>query len=115
MSTGNRIDYCFMSKAMQEFDGLNWPRKGELLPDDVATERFVRDAHNIAEARRHQADVDLRKWFGGPRKIEILEEIQGLGAYGKTLTVITSEIFADDDADDDESIEEHWTPRFHRR
>ncbi len=111
MSTGDRIDYCFMSKAMQEFADLTWPRKGESLPRDVATELFNRDPRNIAEARRYQAEEDLQRWFGGERSVEINEEIIGLGGYGKTLTVISTSTFADEE-DEDKEIEERWTPRF---
>ena len=44
----------------------------------------------------------------------------GLGKYGKTLTVLTCPSVQDetyqeeDDGDDDERLNERWTPRFHR-
>jgi hypothetical protein len=45
--------------------------------------------------------------------VEATEEVLGLGRYGKTLTVITSSAFADD-VEEDEDLEESWTPRFRR-
>ncbi len=113
MSAGKRIEYCFMSKAMQEFADLTWPRKGESLPEGVETERFNRDLRNVAEARRDKTDVDLRRWFGGERRVEATEEIIGLGRYGKTLTVITTSTLVDDE-DEEKDLEEQWTPRFRR-
>ena len=112
MSTDGLVDYCFMSKAMQEFEGLRWLRKGDALPEGAATERFVRDRQNVTQARRDQAATDLRRWFGGARAVAATEEVLGLGAYGKVLTVLTAKNFADEDGDDD--AEERWTPRFRR-
>lgn len=113
LSTGGHLDFCFMSKTMQEFGSMTWPRKGELLPGGVATERFVRNAANVTEGRRAQEDGDLRDWFGC-RKVAMEEEVLGLGPYGKALTVITTSTFADDDAEQDEDVEDGWTPRFRR-
>jgi hypothetical protein len=45
------------------------------------------------------------------------EEIVGLGSYGKTLTVLSSEKLGGDDGhgdDDDDRLAESWTPRFRR-
>ena len=112
VSTGGRIDYCFMSKAMKDFDALNWPRKGDLLPGGVATERFSRTASNVSDGRRLHEDGDLKDWFGG-RKVAMEEEALGLGSYGKVLTVITAGSFGED-GDDDDDLQERWTPRFRR-
>ena len=31
----------------------------------------------------------LQDWFNGPHRQEVVEEVVGLGRYGKTLTVLT--------------------------
>ena len=113
VSTGPRIDYCFMSGALQDFDGLEWPRKGQQLPAGTETDRFNADADNIRLARRADTESELRDWFGGKRSIPGTEEIVGLGRYGKTLTILSTEIFADDE-DEDEDLEERWEVRFRR-
>lgn len=112
VSAGQHVDYCFMSKAMQEFEGLTWPRKGDPLPGETATERFARDAGNILQAHRCHEDGDLRDWFGH-RKHPMEEEVLGLGAYGKALTVISANVLDDDEVNEDET-EDAWTPRFRR-
>lgn len=113
MSAGDRIDYSFMSKPLQDFDGLTWPRKAQPLPAGVETERFNRDSANVRTARRAESETDLRDWFGGRRPIPATEEIIGLGSYGRTLTILSSEILADEE-DEDDDLEERWTPRFRR-
>ncbi|MCY3753480.1 MAG: ImmA/IrrE family metallo-endopeptidase, partial [Alphaproteobacteria bacterium] len=83
MSAGGTVDYCFMSKSIQDFDGLEWLRKGQPLPAGVETDLFNRDPDNILRARRSHAETDLRDWFGGPRSMPGTEETIGLGRYGK--------------------------------
>ena len=43
VSTGKRINYCFMSKALLEIAGPNRIGKGEALPPGCPTETFNRD------------------------------------------------------------------------
>ena len=111
VSAGVRIDYCFMSTALKEFDGLQWLRKGTPLPANVLTAAFNRNAKNVADAYRDKKTANLQDWFGGERSVEVREEVIGLGAYGKTLTVITCDTFADE-ADEENQLEKSWTPRW---
>ncbi len=115
ISAGGLIDYSFMSKDLQDFDQLEWLRKGQPLPAGVETDVFNRDPDNMLRARRSHAETDLRDWFGGLRSMPGTEETIGLGRYGKTLTVLSSNVFADDELDEeDEDMEESWTPCFRR-
>ena len=47
---------------------------------------------NFDARRRPRGDRWRRRqspsWFGGKRKIEISEDVVGLGRYGKTLTIV---------------------------
>ncbi len=58
-------------------------------------------------------------WFDGDKAIELDEEVIGLGSYGYTLTVFSSDILPED-PDNDEDCEEEarltdsWTPKFAR-
>ncbi|QYU70071.1 ImmA/IrrE family metallo-endopeptidase [Leptolyngbya sp. 15MV] len=114
VSSGPRIDYAFLSNAMQEFAGVTWPRKGDLLPDGTATERFNLDPENVRQRKRLAQEADLRAWFGTRRRIDATEEVVGLGEYGRTLTVITTDSLPEE-ADEEDRLEESWTPRFRRR
>jgi hypothetical protein len=113
VSTGPRIEYCFMSKALHDFDGLEWPRKGQPLPGGTRTGLFNADPANVSLARRANGEAELREWFGGRRSIPGTEDVVGLGGYGRTLTILSSNIFADDE-DEDEDLEERWTPHYRR-
>ena len=81
------------------------------LPPNVLTRRFNENSANISNAERDEAEADLQDWFGGDHSVDIREEVLGLGGYGKTLTVITSETFADED-DEEKQLEEKWIPHF---
>ena len=113
VSTNARIDYCFMSDPMREFEGLLWPRKGQQLPEGSETEEFNLVPEKVSASERASSDVDLRSWFGGQREIPGLEEVVGLGRYGKTLTILSSEEFAEDE-DEGYELEQRWEPRFYR-
>ena len=119
-SQGATIDYAFMSTSLRDFVGLDWIRKDSPLPPECVTRQFNVDDTNISRGRRAERDGALQDWFGGPYRQKVLEEVAGLGSYGKTLTVLTGmqppdEIEHDDDEnEDDQDLEESWTPRFRR-
>lgn len=116
VSTGTTVDYCFMSDALKDFDDLAWIRKHQAVPRDSATFAFNQDAARVRRADRlEEEETDLQTWFGGPHKINIREDVIGLGRYGKTLTVLHDIEPPDEAEDDDEALTESWTPRLHRR
>jgi hypothetical protein len=111
VSVGNSIDYCFMTTALGDFKELQWLKKGMPLPRSVVTRSFNANSGNILNARRDEGDTNLQDWFGGKQSVEAREEVIGLGGYGKTLTVITCDTFADE-LEEEEEIEERLTPRW---
>jgi hypothetical protein len=119
ISTGNTIDFCFLSDAMKSLPQLTWLRKGSPLPTKTGTARLSSDPANVISGGRAIADIDVLDWLGGTRSTIVTEEAVGLGRYGKTLTVLSSETVGreNEDEDDDESEEnvtDRWTPRFRR-
>jgi hypothetical protein len=115
VSTRKRINYCFMSKALEDIAGPNRIHKGEPLPPDSATEIFNRDPDRVARADRTAGTSDLQDWIGGPYSVVLAEEIVGLGGYGRTLTVLTAEGGADlEELQEEEELIESWKPRFRR-
>ena len=79
-----------------------------------ATRTFNEDPDNVFNIERETAETTLYDWFDGSRKIALDEEILGLGKYGFTLTVLSSEELPvdPDDEEDPEDFEDQWTPRF---
>lgn len=119
MSTGKTIDYCFLSDTIKSLPQLTWLRKGTPVPQGTATAQFNSDPGRVARADRIEADIEIMDWLGGTRSVEAVEEVIGLGSYGKTLTVLTcpslvDEAYQDEDEDEDADLEERWTPRFRR-
>ena len=115
ISTTHLIDYCFMSDTLKEFRGLDWLRKDTPVPSNTFTYNFNKKASNVSEGVRKEGDTNLQHWFGGDHEIEMLEEIIGLGSYGKTLTVLsTSDLPTIDELNDEEALIESWNPRFRR-
>lgn len=113
-STGNRIDWCFKSDALKALKGLDWIRKNQPLPKNCATYRFNKENNNIQSAERLEDNGNLQDWFNGPYDVEIIEEVKGLGSYEKTLTVLTTEDFDPEEQEENDELEESWTPRFRR-
>lgn len=116
VSTGRTIDYCILSEAMKSLPDLTWLKRGSPVPANTATARFNADSSRVLRAGREEGEIDVLDWLGGKRSSIVIEEVVGLGRYGKTLTVLSSrEIGHDTDADegdDEHDLVERWTPRF---
>lgn len=89
VSSGRSVEYCFMSDELKEAPGITWIRKGDPLPRESCTYRFNASADRVRRADRDEDASDLSIWFGRRREREALEQVIGLGAYGKTLTVLS--------------------------
>lgn len=109
MSTGSSVEYCFSSPAMRRVKGYMHLKKGLALPRESLTKNFNQNSANIEAAKQETDDTDLSVWFHTDEEIEASEEVIGLGDYGKTLTVITTDIPDEDDEDRDQEWD---TPRF---
>ena len=114
VSQGDRVSYAFMTETFKSLGQLAWLRKGSPLPES-ATRAFNANVDNIRTGQRAHGETDLSAWFDGNSRFKLDEEIIGLGSYGFTLTVLSSETLPDDpDQEEDEEgdLLEQWTPRF---
>ncbi len=115
-SVGQKIEYCSMSKPLKDIDGLDWIKKGTLVPQGTATWRLNSDTKAIESGERLDEMTDLSIWFNGSKNIEFHEEVLGLGSYGKILTIIyAQEDFDIDEFDEDEDLEDSYEVRFRKR
>lgn len=116
ISTGDRINYCFMSEALKDVQDLIWIRKGDPLPKATATYTFNQNPERVLRADRDEDSADICDWFGSDRSLSITEQVIGLGNYGKTLTVITALDVEEQikEIDEDEALVESWMPKFRR-
>jgi Zn-dependent peptidase ImmA (M78 family) len=117
-STGDKIDFAFMSDSLRARPDLTWIRKGTGLTAHCATAKFNRDTSNVLNARRVNSTANLGDWFTGGDG-DVNEEIVGLGEYGRTLTVLWADELSDhaENKDARENEDEMILPseRFYRR
>jgi hypothetical protein len=114
VSEGAHVSYAFPSDAFKDLGSRIFLRKGERLPDSV-TASFNADPANVMAARQMTGECRLTDWFDTDRNHRLDEEVVGLGSYGLTLTVLSSDALAAEeveDDDDEEALVEQWTPRF---
>lgn len=117
MSIGDKVAYAFLSDSFKKLDKLTFLRKGTPLPISL-TREFNRNRENISSAKSVCGETTLAHWFSCTRRLSLDEEVVGLGSYGFTLTVLSSEELAEDPDDEElteeEALMESWTPRFAR-
>jgi Zn-dependent peptidase ImmA (M78 family) len=114
VSKDDKVAYAFLTDSFKALGKLTWLRKGTVLPNS-ATKTFNANGTNVQKAKHVHAETDLNTWFDGSARIALDEEVIGLGSYGFTLTVLSSEQLPEDpDQEEDEEAElvEQWTPRF---
>ncbi len=115
ISSNDSIDYAFMSDSLKEMKGIEWLKKGMRLPLGTVTASFNKDQNNITNCIKDSNEIYLQDWFGGKKNIIAVEEVVGLGDYGKTLTVITIEDgFDEEELLEEEEMEESWNPIFRK-
>lgn len=114
VSEGPLVSYAFPSDSFKDLGSRIFLRKGEQLPDS-ATSAFNADSANVLSARQITGECRLTDWFDTDRNARLDEEVIGLGRYGFTLTVLSSEALAAEEPDEDdeeETLLDRWTPRF---
>lgn len=101
MSRGNTVDYCFTSEALGRLPGVRWGlRKDDPLPTGSATYRFNQDSGRVTGAHSEESSCHISEWFTDCRTdLTLNEDVIGLGIYGKTLTVLFTEVVPDSDGD----------------
>jgi IrrE N-terminal-like domain len=113
VSTGDRIDHCFMSDELKTIADIDWLRKRESVPRGTATFEFNTDDANVRSGARRDGTSNLQDWFGGRYDVEVTEDVIGLGSYGKTLTVLYDiDLPDEEERTDEDSMRESWKPRF---
>ncbi len=114
MSRGSEVRYAFLSDSFKKLRYLDFLRKGSPLPSTL-TSRFNASTQNVASGKRVCEPTTLRTWFGGNRHLDLDEQVAGLGDYGFTLTVLSTETpppDPDEEIDEEADLIESYTPRF---
>ena len=116
VSQGDRICYGFLSEGFKQLGPRAYPRKGDLLPAS-ATRQFNAAPENVISGARASGGTTVSDWFEGSSYTVLDEEVIGLGSYGFTLTVFSSEELPEDpyETEDEETdLIESYQPKFAR-
>lgn len=117
VSSGDIVAYVFMSESFKKLDKLAWLKKGMPLPQSH-TLAFNSVTQNVLSAKSVCGDTTLTNWFSCKRNLRLDEEIIGLGRYGYTLTVLSSDELARDPEDEagqeEAELLDSWAIKFAR-
>lgn len=111
ISSNGLVEYCFMSHGLKYLQNITYLKKGTPVPRGTKTKLL--DSTKILRGERAEGNSEITTWFGGDRGGAIYEEVLGLGAYGKALTVLScSELPDEEELEEEKSMEDSWEVRF---
>ncbi len=102
VSSGDRVEYCFLSDRLRDAGRFRWLKKGDLIAPRSATASFNKTKSNVDDGKKEEGSCWLDDWFDDAPQVEMNEDVIGLGTYGKTLTVL----FTDEDLEDEDESDE---------
>ncbi len=110
VSSDDAVEFCFLSPPLQELPAITWPKRGTPIPRGTATARFKLDPRKIQNSCREESCSMLDDWMEGAPRVEVKEDVVGLGQYGKVLTVLfTDEPIEPEDTDESDDAFDHMT------
>ena len=113
LSKNTKIVFGFLSQSMKSLPELLWPVKNYPVPVNSLTAQFNKNPKLVITGACDENEIDIRDWFGGSQSFQVKEEVQGLGSYGKTLTVLScSEDLEEIYNNEEEMLLDKWTPKF---
>ncbi|MFZ4616664.1 MAG: ImmA/IrrE family metallo-endopeptidase [Rectinemataceae bacterium] len=102
VSSGMIIEYCVISKVLEEVPRLKRPARSEALSHGTATFRLNKRIQQGDSCSCLSDTRTLDDWFEGIADLEVTEEALHLGSYGKTLTIISCDEDLDELMEDEE-------------
>ena len=89
LSTDGIINFCIVSEKIRFMKNKEIPQKGWQVPKNTATANLAMNGTRIQNRERESRVSDLSDWIDSERSRDAIEEVIGLGRYGKILTVIS--------------------------
>lgn len=111
VSNNGVVEFMTASESFGYIPGVQWLRRGDPLPSSVPSALRAMEPEWIAHCSIIEEGSLLSNWFTSAPKIEVEEDIVGLGSYGRLLTVLITNWDEEDDIDDDEASDsyiERW-------
>jgi Zn-dependent peptidase ImmA (M78 family) len=105
-SKNNRVQFAVMHEGLKQRRELTWIMKNSGIPAGTETARFNSDPQNVTLGKRATSSSTMDAWFDCNNGVRIVEEVVGLGSYGRTLTVLLNDPLPDPE-DEEEQEEEN--------
>ena len=113
VSEGTKVDFCFLSQSMKSLPEISWPAKKSPVPANSLTAQINKKSKQFPQAEYEEDEIDVRDWLSGNKSFQVKEEVQELGSYGKTLTVLSYSGDMEEIINDEEDkLLDSWTPSF---
>lgn len=91
VSYAGAVEFMTASTSFKELDGVDWLRRRDSLPPDVASARFSTRFDWIRAGEIAEEGSRLASWFPGLADRNVEEDIVGLGSYERLLTVLLTD------------------------
>lgn len=114
VGSNGAVDFCAMSDALRELRRLTWLKAGDPIPSSSATFKFQQTPGKIESSCQTEAFTMLDEWFDGAPRVEMKEDVVGLGHYGKSLTVLFTREPLDEEEAEEEEAEGGYIPSWRR-
>lgn len=89
LSHGKTIEWASCSSSVQEHVWARWRKKGDWAPPRSATFTLAHSPARVLASDECDGEGNLAEWFDGAPDVRVTEEVVGLGAYGRLLTILT--------------------------
>jgi Zn-dependent peptidase ImmA (M78 family) len=89
ISKAAHVEYCVLSERLRRLKNKEVPQHGWPVPRHTVTEILGKASERVLNRQKDSAAVDLADWIECSKSRDAVEEVIGLGRYGKVLTVIT--------------------------
>jgi hypothetical protein len=106
------VEFMTASTSFKQIPDLDWLRKRDSLPANVASKRFSTELDWIRAGHISEEGGRLSQWFPAVRDREIEEDVVGLGSYERLLTVLLTEEGNPEGEDDEEEYQDDYIDRW---
>ena len=90
LSKGREIEWASFSPSIKVHDFARRRLKGEWLPSSSSTHRIAQSTDRVLSGEVLEDEMSLCEWFDGAPAVPVVEFSQGMGTYGRVLTVLVS-------------------------
>lgn len=95
------VEFMTASESFRQIHGIDWLRRGNSLPKGVPSARFASDDTWLNACLASEEGSYLCDWFSSAPRIDVEEDIVGLGSYQRLLTILITDCETEDDEEDE--------------